>query len=148
MAGGPRLRLFAIREQTPTAQWTGIAQRALRRAYLPEFLGDASMPSLLVHNVYFSLKDKSAPARDKLLTACRKYLTPHPGIVFFACGILAEELKRDVNDRDFDVGLHIAFESQAAHDRYQTADLHTKFVEENRGSWSKVRVFDTLAERA
>jgi hypothetical protein len=106
------------------------------------------MASLLVHNVYFSLKDKSASAREKLLTACRKYLTPHPGIVFFACGVLAEELQREVNDRDFDVGLHIVFESQAAHDRYQAADLHTKFVEENRSNWAKVRVFDSLAERA
>jgi hypothetical protein len=106
------------------------------------------MAALLVHNVYFSLKDKSAAARDKLLAACRKYLTPHPGIVFFACGPLAEELKREVNDRDFDVGLHIAFESQAAHDRYQTADLHNKFIEENRSNWAKVRVFDSLAERA
>jgi hypothetical protein len=106
------------------------------------------MPLLLVHNVYFSLKDKSAPARDKLLAACRKYLMPHPGIVFFACGALAEELKREVNDRDFDVGLHIVFENQAAHDRYQTADLHNKFIEEHRGNWVKVRVFDSLAERA
>ena len=105
------------------------------------------MPALLVHNVYFSLKDKSAPARQKLLAACRQYLTPHPGIVFFACGILTDELKREVNDRDFDVGLHIVFESLAAHDRYQVADLHNKFIEENRSNWTKVRVFDSTAER-
>ena len=103
--------------------------------------------ALLVHNVYFALKDKSAPARQKLLAACRKYLTPHPGIVFFACGTLAEELKREVNDRDFDVGLHIVFESQAAHDRYQVADLHNQFIEENKSNWAKVRVFDSAAER-
>lgn len=106
------------------------------------------MPALLVHNVYFALKDKSAPARQKLLAACRKCLTLHPGIVFFACGVLAEELKREVNDRDFDVGLHIVFENQAAHDRYQTADLHNQFIEENRSNWAKVRVFDSTAERA
>src|SRR5262249_48820443 len=98
------------------------------------------MASLLVHNVYFTLKDNSQAAKDKLLAACRKYLTPHPGIVFFACGTLAEELKREVNDRGFDVGLHIIFEDQAAHDRYQVADSHEKFIEENKSNWSKVRV--------
>jgi hypothetical protein len=102
--------------------------------------------SLLVHNVFFSLKDNSGPARDKLLAACRKYLKPHPGIVYFACGTLAEELKREVNDRGFDVGLHIVFENQAAHDRYQSAAAHQQFVNENRDTWSKVRVFDSTAE--
>jgi hypothetical protein len=101
--------------------------------------------ALLVHNVYFALKDNSGPARDRLLAACRKYLTSHPGIVFFACGTLAEELRRPVNDRDFDVALHIAFQSQAAHDQYQNAPLHLKFVEENKDNWQKVRVFDSLS---
>ena len=105
------------------------------------------MTTLLVHNVYFSLKDKSPAAREKLLQACRKYLASHPGIVFFGCGLLAEELRREVNDRDFDVGLHIVFESQAAHDRYQAAPEHVRFVEENRADWSKVRVFDSAVAR-
>jgi hypothetical protein len=103
--------------------------------------------ALLVHNVYFALKDNSPTAQQKLLAACKKYLTAHPGIVFFACGTLAEELKRDVNDRAFDVGLHIIFENQPAHDRYQAAADHLKFIEENRANWSKVRVFDSTAEK-
>jgi len=102
----------------------------------------------LAHNVYFALKDNSEAARNKLLQACRKYLTPHPGIVFFACGVLAEELRRAVNDREFDVGLHIIFENQAAHDRYQDAPLHHQFVAENRDNWKKVRVFDSAVEEA
>src|SRR5438105_4379311 len=101
---------------------------------------------MLVHNVYFTLKDNSEPARQKLLAACRKYLTPHPGIVFFGCGTLAAELKRPVNDRDFDVALHVVFASQAEHDQYQVADLHLKFIEENKPNWQKVRVFDSVAE--
>ena len=54
-----------------------------------------------------------------LLAACRKYLVDHPGIVSFACGTLAVDHARDVNDRDWDVGLHIVFTDKAAHDRYQ-----------------------------
>lgn len=99
---------------------------------------------MLAHNVYFTLKDRSAAERDKLLAACRTYLTNHPGTVFFACGTLAEELNRPVNDRDFDVALHIVFVDQAAHDRYQDAPRHHQFIEENKANWQKVRVFDSI----
>lgn len=98
----------------------------------------------LSHSVFFTLKDKSPAARERLVAACRKYLKPHPGVVFFSAGTIAEELKRDVNDRDFDVALHIVFDSRASHDRYQEAALHKQFIEENQASWLKVRVFDSV----
>lgn len=97
---------------------------------------------LLVHNVYFTLKDKSPAARDALLAACRKYLTDHPGTVFFAVGTLSD-LDRPVNDREFDVGLHVIFRDRAAHDAYQTHERHLQFIEENKAGWAKVRVFDS-----
>src|SRR5262245_4687395 len=90
----------------------------------------AGRPGLLIHNVYFTLHDNSAAAQQRLREACQKYLTGHPGTVFFACGILADELRRPVNDRDFEVSLHIVFESPAAHDRYQEAALHQQFIAE------------------
>src|SRR5262245_16796551 len=77
-----------------------------------------SAPQLLSHDVYFSLNDASPAARDALVAACKKYLTGHEGTVAFSAGVLASELKRDVNDRDFDVALHITFASRAAHDKY------------------------------
>ena len=102
---------------------------------------------MLVHNVYFSLHDASATARAKLLAACHTYLTKHPGVTYFACGILAEELRRDVNDRNFDVALHLIFETQAAHDAYQTAPRHLQFIKENKDNWKQVRVFDSIAQQ-
>ncbi len=102
---------------------------------------------LLAHNVYFALHDPSPAGRARLLEACRKYLPGHEGIVFFACGTLAEELRREVNDRDFDVGLHIVFRDQADHDAYQVSASHERFVAENRAGWRRVRVFDSVAER-
>jgi hypothetical protein len=102
---------------------------------------------LLAHNVYFSLKDTSPAAKKKLVDACKKYLSGHPGEVFFAAGTLAEELNREVNDRDFDVGLHIVFKDKAAHDKYQDAKRHKDFIEENRDNWKKVRVFDSLVSK-
>lgn len=102
---------------------------------------------LLAHNVYVSLKDNSPEARQKLLAACKKYLSNDPGIVFYAGGILATELKRDINDLDFDVAIHIVFKDKAAHDRYQGSKEHQQFIAENKDSWKKVRVFDSLVER-
>lgn len=61
------------------------------------------------HNVYFSLKDTSDGAKKKLVAACKKHLSGHPGTVLFAAGVLAEECDRPVNDRDFDVALHVIF---------------------------------------
>lgn len=102
---------------------------------------------MLAHNVYFALKDSSPAARKKLVEACKKYLAKQPGTVFFAAGTLADELKREVNDRDFDVALHVIFNDQAAHDQYQAAPLHHQFIEECKANWKKVRVFDSLVEQ-
>jgi hypothetical protein len=97
---------------------------------------------LLVHNVYFSLNDNSPANIQKLVAACNKYLTDHPGTVLYACGTVSD-LDRSVNDRDWDVGLHVVFKNRAAHDTYQTAPRHLQFIEENKATWKKVRVFDS-----
>ena len=38
----------------------------------------------------------------------------------------------------------ITFKDKAAHDKYQDADKHKQFIEENKDNWKKVRVFDSL----
>jgi hypothetical protein len=104
---------------------------------------------VLAHSVFFSLHDRSAAVVDQMLDACRKYLTGHSGTLFFACGTPNQELDRPVNDRDFDVALHIIFESKNAHDAYQEAPAHQQFISDNKPNWRTVRVFDadiTLAE--
>jgi hypothetical protein len=98
---------------------------------------------MLAHNVFFTLKDRSTEAKARLVAACKEYLTGHPGTVFYACGPLEETMTRDVNDRDFDVALHLVFESIAAHDSYQSAPRHDQFIAENKDNWAKVRVFDS-----
>ena len=110
--------------------------------------GDAQAANVLAHDVYFELKDDTPAARAALVTACRKYLTGHPGTVSFAAGTLAEELARPVNDRDWDVALHIYFQDQASHDAYQEAARHKQFIAEQQGNWKKVRVFDSWVETA
>ena len=102
---------------------------------------------MLVHNVFFSLKDRTAAGKEKFTQACKKHLTKHDGEVFFSAGPLAEDLKRDLNDVEFDVALTIVFEDKAAHDKYQDHPRHQAFIKENRELWKKVRVFDNYAAR-
>ena len=101
---------------------------------------------MIVHDVYFTLFDNSPAARRRLLDACRKYLVDHQGILGFACGTLAEDHARPVNDRDFDVSLHVTFADKAAHDRYHTSEAHDRFVAESESNWKQARVFDSVVD--
>ena len=98
----------------------------------------------LAHNVFFKLKDNSPAKVAELVAACKKYLNVQPGIVFFAAGSLCTDLTRDVNVRDWDVGLHLVFVDKAAHDAYQEDATHNKFIDQNKVNWASVRVFDSL----
>jgi len=98
---------------------------------------------MIVHNVYFTLHQNSPAARQKLVDDCQKYLSGHPGVVYFSAGILCDTLDRPVNDREFDVGLHVVFRTLADHDAYQQHPRHLQFIEENKATWKKVRVFDS-----
>jgi hypothetical protein len=100
----------------------------------------------LAHDVYFALNDASPEARQKLVDACRKYLSDHEGAVFFAVGTRATEMAREVNDRGFDVSLHVHFRDKAAHDAYQENLRHKQFIAETSANWTSVRVFDSWVE--
>jgi hypothetical protein len=48
-----------------------------------------------------------------------------------------------VNDLDFDVNLTLVFDGKASHDDYQSDPTHNQFIDENKPTWAKVRVFDS-----
>ncbi len=100
----------------------------------------------LIHNVFFTLTENTPESRKKLVAACKKYLTKHEGEVYFAAGGIVDDLKREVNDRDFDICLTIVFKTRADHDRYQDHKRHLDFIAECKSMWKKVRVFDSWAE--
>lgn len=95
------------------------------------------------HMVFFKLTDNSDAAKQAMLDACQKYLSGHPGTAYFSVGVLADT-ERDVNDRDFDIALHVVFENRPAHDQYQVAERHDQFIVENKDNWANVRVFDSV----
>ena len=55
-------------------------------------------------------------------------------------------MAREVNDRGFDVSLHVHFRDQAAHDAYQEHPRHKQFIAEMSANWKTVRVFDSWVE--
>jgi hypothetical protein len=95
------------------------------------------------HMVFFKLKDNSEANQKKLVDACNKYLSIHEGTAYYSAGARGKEFKRDVNDQDWDVALHLVFTTKAAHDKYATHPEHLKFIDENKAGWEKVRVFDS-----
>src|SRR5262249_53333900 len=107
----------------------------------------AAVEPMIGHMVYFTLNDNAPAKVQALVSACDKYLSKHPGEGFYAAGPLAKEVNRDVNDRDWDVALHLVFKTKADHDKYQDAPRHKQFIEENRANWKKVRVFDSLIQQ-
>jgi len=101
----------------------------------------------LAHMVFFTLKDHTPAAREAFVASCRKYLTGHEGAVFFAVGTIAEDVVEGPSVRDFDVALHVVFESKEAEAAYLKHPRHTQFVEENKASFAKVRVFDSYVSK-
>ncbi|MDG1897222.1 MAG: Dabb family protein [Fuerstiella sp.] len=101
---------------------------------------------MLSHMVYFTLKDASEEACQKLVAAGQTYLKPHDGIQFFAIGRLASEFERPVNDRSFHVALHVVFDTKDSHDVYQVSDKHLAFIEQGKNNWDQVRVFDAYVD--
>ena len=115
----------------------------LASAVLAMTVATAQADGPLAHMVYFKLKDSSEASIKKLVDSCMKYLSKHEGEVYFNAGTLAKELKREVNDQDWDVALIVIFKDKAAHDKYQTAPRHLDFINEGKDNWAKVRVFDS-----
>ena len=102
-----------------------------------------NVTSQLAHTVYFTLNDPTAEGIEQLKSACQHYLSEHDGTEYFAVGTLVPDLQRPVNDQAYHVSLHVHFKDRASHDQYQTDPRHLQFIEENKATWSQVRVFDS-----
>ncbi len=104
---------------------------------------DAAKPEKqLAHIVYFTLAEATDENRQKLVEACKKYLTGHEGEVYFGVGTVAAGLDREVNVRDWDVGLHMVFKNRESHDKYQTHPRHLEFISACKSMWKGVKVYD------
>jgi hypothetical protein len=93
--------------------------------------------------VYFTLHDDSEAKVQELVQACKKYLSDHPGVIYFSVGTLNRKLARPVNDHGYHVTINVVFDSMESHDVYQSAPRHLQFITEQKPNWKQVRVFDS-----
>ena len=106
-------------------------------------MSDTNSRPHLAHMVFFTLRDNSEDAIERLIASCREFLSGHDGVIFFPAGARAQELDREVNDRDFHVSLHVVFENSVVHDQYQEHPRHLQFIDKSKDNWKSVRVFDS-----
>jgi hypothetical protein len=106
----------------------------------------AASGTILSHDLFFSLKDNSPESQQKLIDACKKYLSPHPGIVYFAVGTLSD-IKGAFNDRNYDVVCQMAFVDREALSTYAKTKEHQQFIAECSSSFKALRIFDSMVEQ-
>jgi hypothetical protein len=125
--------------------WIASAVLAAVALYTLTLAANTTMKSgpRLAHMVFFKLKDSGEKSRAAMIESCQKYLTGHPGTIYVSFGEIAEDVKEPVSDREFDIALHLVFVDKDAAAAYQKSPKHTEFVEKNKASFAKVRVFDS-----
>lgn len=94
------------------------------------------------HAVFFTLKNHDADSIRHLVDEC-KTLEAYQGATHFNVGERGDGFDRPVNDQDFDVALYFVFKDRAAHDEYQAWPTHKAFIDRNKDSWARVRIFDS-----
>jgi hypothetical protein len=109
-------------------------------------LSVAKADAPLAHMVFFGLKDHSKESRQKFIDSCVKYLQNHEGAIYFSVGEIAEDkdIQEPVSVTDFDVALHVVFDSKESKAKYLVNPRHVEFVKENGPYFAKARVFDSF----
>jgi hypothetical protein len=105
--------------------------------------GHGSEP-LFLHAIFFRLTDASV--RTRFMEACKKYLSGHPGQVYFAIGPRAREINRDVSALGFDVAVTMVFASFADYRRYRESEPHREFITRTAGMSPEREVYDAHVE--
>ena len=98
----------------------------------------------LAHMVFFALKEHTKEAREAFVALCTKYLSGHEGVSYFSVGTIAEDaIEANVGVRDFDVALHLVFDSKESKEAYLKSKRHDGFVAAIKEPLAGVRVFDS-----
>ncbi len=113
----------------------------------PAQAGPTSGPGKFVHCVFFTCKaDTPQSEIDSLIADGAKLLAKIPSVRRIDCGRRDPRMQRDVNDKDYTVGLLVIFDDKAGHDLYNDHPLHKQYVEKHKDYWAGVRVFDFTAQ--
>ena len=104
--------------------------------------------SEVFHSVYFILKERTEVAFENAITESRQYLSTHDGIREFHIGRRCEDLRRDVNDCAFDIGMTIVFRSAEDYQAYLEDPEHEAWYPATADvvTQSCTRVFDAYLD--
>jgi hypothetical protein len=91
------------------------------------------------HMFFFQLCDTSQELVAVFTDLCVQYLGGHPGQRHFSVGIRALEINRDVSGTNFEVSVHMIFDSIADFTKYSASDSHEEFITQSAGM-SPVRI--------
>lgn len=99
-----------------------------------------------VHAVFFTLKENTPEAEiDSLIADADQLLAKIPSVRKIDSGRRDTRMDRDVNDKDFTVGLVVYFDDKEGHDVYSAHPLHQQYIEKHKAYWAGVKVFDFVA---
>lgn len=99
---------------------------------------------VVVHHVFFWLKNAGSTAdRDKLVAGV-KGLSKIPVIKMIHVGIPASTEKRDVVDNSYGVSELMFFDNVEDQKTYQDHPIHQQFIKDHSSLWDKVIVYDTI----
>ncbi len=101
-------------------------------------------PSLLIHQVFFWLKNPGSVNDRKQLSEGLKKLAAIPEIKQLYVGFPANTEKREVVDNSWDVSEVMFFSDVTAQKTYQDHPLHQAFIQQYAHLWQRVVVYDTL----
>lgn len=95
---------------------------------------------MILHNVFFWLKDPSAEVITEFKSDLQK-LEKIKEIKQIHVGVPAPII-RPVVDNSYSVGLTVFFIDMQGHDTYQVHPLHKEFLAKNKEKWTKVQIYD------
>lgn len=91
----------------------------------------AGLSRRLIHDTYFRLADRRPKTFNDFVESLWRYLSPqhHDGMVEFSISFRAVEMQRSVNDKEFDVLMHMVFQNVQAYSTYRSADKHNEWID-------------------
>jgi hypothetical protein len=100
----------------------------------------APRPAMISHVVFAKLIDSSQA--DELILACDAQLATIPGVVSYACGKHLDTGRGERVIADYDVGLYLGFDTQAALEAYGTHPQHLAILNEWQPRLQWLRIHD------
>jgi hypothetical protein len=92
---------------------------------------------------FFQLCDTSRVLVEHFMNLCTHYLGGHPGQRHFSVGVRALEINRDVSGTNFEVSVHMIFNSIHDFNKYSASDSHEEFITQSAGMSPQRIVYDS-----